>query len=73
MYTPFFLIVTTVTVTHQPISILYQALQRPHQFVGHVSGILGNAESRARVYGSEVRVVTNSKTFLSPAGLPRHF
>ena len=35
----------------------YEALQRPEQFVGHVSGILGNVESRARVYRSEVRVV----------------
>ena len=26
---------------------LYQAFQRPEQFVGHVSGILGNAESQA--------------------------
>ena len=36
---------------------LYQALQRPEQFVGHVGGILGNVESRARMYRPEVRVV----------------
>ena len=36
---------------------LYQVLQCPHQFVCHVGGILGNAEPRARVYRSEVRVV----------------
>ena len=37
--------------------LLYKAFKSTEQFVGHVSGILGNVESRARVYGSEVRVV----------------
>ena len=55
---PLFLTVTTVTVTSSLFSLFpYQALQRPEQFVGHVGGILGNVESRARVYRPEVRVV----------------
>ena len=55
---PLFLTVPTVTVPSSLFSLfLSQAFQRPEQFVGHVGGILGNAESRARVHGSEVRVV----------------
>ena len=55
---PLFLTVTTVTVTSSLFSLFpYQAFQRPEQFVGHVGGILGNAESRARMYRPEVRVV----------------
>ena len=55
---PLFLTVTTVTVTSSLFSLFpYQASKCPEQFVGHIGGILGNVESRARVYRSEVRVV----------------
>jgi hypothetical protein len=50
MYNPLILIEITEIEMHQPISILYMALQRPHQFVGHVCGILGNVESWAQSF-----------------------
>ena len=55
---PLFLTVTTVTVTSSLFSLFpYKASKCPEQFVGHIGGIVLHAESRARVYGSEVRVV----------------
>ena len=57
---PWFRTVTTVTVTNSQFfqsSILYQALQRPQQFVGHAAGIAVYAEDWSYVYRSGVRTV----------------
>ena len=55
-----FLLVATLCKSAKASSFLpflYQALQRPHQFVAHAAGIAVYAEAWSYVYRAEVRTV----------------